>query len=111
MIAEVGINHNGDMLLAKHLINISVDSGCDAVKLHRLILVLSTLPWCLILNASTRGEIHREVIRILSDPTERIQQMHLLLGHTPFLLIEELLEILRSVHMTRAEIAYCPIIV
>ena len=34
-IAEVGINHNGDMALAKHLIEIAVDTGCDAVKFQK----------------------------------------------------------------------------
>lgn len=32
VIAEIGINHNGDVDLAKRLIDISVDAGCDAVK-------------------------------------------------------------------------------
>ncbi len=35
VIAEVGINHNGDMALAKQLIDIAVDSGCDAVKFQK----------------------------------------------------------------------------
>lgn len=32
IIAEVGANHNGDMELAKQLIDAAVDCGCDAVK-------------------------------------------------------------------------------
>ena len=35
VIAEVGINHNGDMSLAKRLIDIAADSGCDAVKFQK----------------------------------------------------------------------------
>jgi len=35
VIAEVGINHNGDMALAKQLIDIAVNSGCDAVKFQK----------------------------------------------------------------------------
>jgi N-acetylneuraminate synthase len=35
VIAEVGINHNGDMELAKRLIDIAVDTGCDAVKFQK----------------------------------------------------------------------------
>jgi N-acetylneuraminate synthase len=35
VIAEVGINHNGDLALAKQLIDIAVDSGCDAVKFQK----------------------------------------------------------------------------
>ena len=32
IIAEAGVNHNGDINLAKKLIDIAKDSGCDAVK-------------------------------------------------------------------------------
>jgi len=35
VIAEVGINHNGDMELAKRLIDIAVVAGCDAVKFQK----------------------------------------------------------------------------
>jgi N-acetylneuraminate synthase len=35
VIAEVGINHNGDMHLAKRLIDVAVDAGCDAVKFQK----------------------------------------------------------------------------
>ena len=34
-IAEIGINHNGDMDIAKKLIDVAVDSGCDAVKFQK----------------------------------------------------------------------------
>jgi len=32
VIAEAGVNHNGDMVLAKHLIDIAADAGADLVK-------------------------------------------------------------------------------
>ena len=32
IIAEAGVNHNGNLKLAKKLIDISVDAGADAVK-------------------------------------------------------------------------------
>lgn len=35
IIAEVGINHNGDMSVCKELIDIAVDAGCDAVKFQK----------------------------------------------------------------------------
>ncbi len=35
IIAEVGINHNGDIELAKELIKLAKDSGCDAVKFQK----------------------------------------------------------------------------
>lgn len=33
--AEIGINHNGDMNIAKKLIDIAKESGCDAVKFQK----------------------------------------------------------------------------
>jgi len=35
IIAEVGINHNGDMSICKELIDVAVESGCDAVKFQK----------------------------------------------------------------------------
>jgi len=35
IIAEIGINHNGDVELAKKLISAAVGSGCDAVKFQK----------------------------------------------------------------------------
>ncbi len=35
VIAEVGINHNGDMNVAKRLVDMAVDTGCDAVKFQK----------------------------------------------------------------------------
>jgi len=35
IIAEIGINHNGDMELAKRLIDTAVVAGCDAVKFQK----------------------------------------------------------------------------
>ena len=35
IIAEVGINHNGDLELAKKLIDVAVETGCDAVKFQK----------------------------------------------------------------------------
>jgi len=35
IIAEIGINHNGDLELAKKLIDAAVDAGCDAVKFQK----------------------------------------------------------------------------
>ena len=34
-IAEIGINHNGDLALAKKLIDGAVEAGCDAVKFQK----------------------------------------------------------------------------
>src|SRR5476649_1694121 len=35
VIAEIGINHNGDLDLAKRLIDVAQAAGCDAVKFQK----------------------------------------------------------------------------
>ena len=35
VIAEIGINHNGSLETAKQLIDVAVESGCDAVKFQK----------------------------------------------------------------------------
>lgn len=35
IVAEIGINHNGDVGLAKRLISVAVAAGCDAVKFQK----------------------------------------------------------------------------
>jgi len=35
IIAEIGINHNGDMSICKDLIDVAVVAGCDAVKFQK----------------------------------------------------------------------------
>jgi len=35
VIAEIGINHNGDVDLAKRLVSVAVAAGCDAVKFQK----------------------------------------------------------------------------
>ena len=35
IIAEIGINHNGDAALAKQLIDVAVTAGCNAVKFQK----------------------------------------------------------------------------
>ena len=35
IIAEIGINHNGDIEIAKQLIDVAVISGCDFVKFQK----------------------------------------------------------------------------
>ena len=33
--AEIGINHNGDINIAKKLIDVAIRTGCDAVKFQK----------------------------------------------------------------------------
>jgi len=35
IIAEIGINHNGDMNICKKMIDVAINSGCDAVKFQK----------------------------------------------------------------------------
>src|SRR5664279_5649560 len=35
IIAEIGINHNGDIDLARRLVSVAVAAGCDAVKFQK----------------------------------------------------------------------------
>ncbi len=35
IIAEIGINHNGDLKIAKKLIDIAKVAGCDVVKFKK----------------------------------------------------------------------------
>jgi N-acetylneuraminate synthase len=35
IVAEIGINHNGDLATAKQLIDVAVEAGCDAVKFQK----------------------------------------------------------------------------
>lgn len=35
IIAEIGINHNGDLGIAKEMINVAKDAGCNAVKFQK----------------------------------------------------------------------------
>jgi len=35
VVAEIGINHNGDLAIAKRLIDVAVASGCNAVKFQK----------------------------------------------------------------------------
>ena len=37
IIAEIGINHNGDLNIAKKLIDIAKVAGCDVVKFQKRI--------------------------------------------------------------------------
>jgi len=35
IVAEIGINHNGDMSICKQLIDVASEAGCDAVKFQK----------------------------------------------------------------------------
>jgi len=66
VIAEIGINHNGDMDIARRLIDVAAEAGCDAVKFQkRTVDVVYTAeelaqprehPW-----GTTNGELKRRL--------------------------------------------------
>ena len=35
IIAEIGINHNGDIKIAKNMIDVAIEAGADAVKFQK----------------------------------------------------------------------------
>jgi len=61
VIAEIGINHNGDLTLAKQLIDVAHAAGCDAVKFQkRTIDVVYTAEVLAQPRQSPWGETQRE---------------------------------------------------
>ena len=62
--AELGINHNGDMSICKKLIDVAVETGCDAVKFQKrtVEVVYSTEELALLRESpfgSTNGDLKR----------------------------------------------------
>ena len=58
--AEIGINHNGDLQLAKKLIDTAVIAGCDAVKFQkRTVDKVYTQEYLASPKKSTLGETQR----------------------------------------------------
>jgi N-acetylneuraminate synthase len=35
IIGEIGINHNGDLGIAKELMDLAIDTGADAIKFQK----------------------------------------------------------------------------
>ena len=65
-IAEIGINHTGDLSIVKDLIDVAVSVGCDAVKFQkayryelftRILDSLRESPWGLLERSKTRSEL------------------------------------------------------
>ena len=82
IIAEVGINHNGDMEVVKKMIDIAVEKGCDAVKFQkRTIEAVYTpeemekpreVPAEIIRPAVERGAFNEEDTRRIREELEKV---------------------------------------
>ena len=57
--AEIGINHNGDLALAKQLINAAVTAGCDAVKFQKRTVPVIYSPE----ELAKPREVNKEILR------------------------------------------------
>ena len=53
VVAEIGINHNGNIDLAKRLISVAVAAGCDAVKFQKRTIAVVYTPEELALPTET----------------------------------------------------------
>ena len=60
IIAEIGINHNGELSMAKKLIDMAIDCGCDAVKFQKRTIDV----------VYTKEELEKERQSVLATPTE-----------------------------------------
>ena len=77
IIAEIGINHNGDVEIAKKLIDVAADAGCQAAKLQKRTVgvVYSEAELMkprevnpdLLRNAVKRGVLSKEAVKRLED--------------------------------------------
>jgi N-acetylneuraminate synthase len=76
VIAEIGINHNGDLDLAKRLISVAVAAGCDAVKFQkRTVDVVYTPEELAKPRESPFGETNGDLKRGLEFGSEEYQEI------------------------------------
>ena len=84
-IAEIGINHNGDLGIAKALIDIAKECGCDAVKFQKRTIdivyddeMLNSFresPWGITQREQKGGlEFGLDEYQEIEDKTENIKQ-------------------------------------
>ena len=85
IIAEIGINHNGSVDLAKKMIDIAVTTGCDAVKFQkRTVDIVYTREELAKERHSVFGNTNGDLIRGLEFGEEEAWNFMVcfLLGHT-----------------------------
>lgn len=64
IIAEIGINHNGSLALAKKLIDIAITTGCDAVKFQKRTIDV----------VYTKEELAKERISVFGNTNEALKR-------------------------------------
>jgi len=80
IIAEAGVNHNGNLELARELIDVAVEAGCDAVKFQTFKTEKVCSPLApkadYQLRTSAAEESQIEMIRKLELPFEAFRELH-----------------------------------
>jgi N-acetylneuraminate synthase len=76
VVAEIGINHNGDLKLARRLIDVAVASGCSAVKFQkRTVDVVYTPAELARVRESPFGNTNGDLKRALEFNREQYQEI------------------------------------
>ena len=79
MIAEAGVNHNGDLDTAKRLVDVAAQAGADAVKFQTFKTELLTAPDApkaeYQANATGTQESHYDMLRRLELPPEAFKEL------------------------------------
>jgi N-acetylneuraminate synthase len=76
VVAEIGINHNGDLALAKRLIDVAVEAGCSAVKFQkRTVDVVYSAAELARVRESPFGTTNGELKRALEFGKEQYQEI------------------------------------
>ncbi|MCL4109643.1 UNVERIFIED_CONTAM: hypothetical protein GTU68_061900 [Idotea baltica] len=81
LIAEAGVNHNGDIDMALELVDVAADSGADAIKFQTFKAERLVTPTAAKFEMLKRLELSEDDHRIL---IERCRQRNILFMSTPF---------------------------
>lgn len=80
IIAEAGVNHNGSLALARELVDVAVEAGCDAVKFQTFKtekVVSPVAPKATYQMETTGGEESQmEMVRKLELPFDAFRELH-----------------------------------
>ncbi len=80
IIAEAGVNHNGSFELARQLVGVAVDAGCDAVKFQTFRTEKVCSPFApkatYQMQATAAEESQVEMIRKLELPFDAFRELH-----------------------------------